>query len=180
MGVEVLKDESDKVQFDASKVDGLDPNYHYRWARIEPGQDPDLDRNLSARILDGYEVVERDQEKSLLTDTTRVKMGKQLDNTIRWGRDMILVRTPKENYERRVRQEQARTARQTQGVARAYKEAIRKATGENLAYEEHRDPKGSGNRPAYNTSATSAEAEEMSPEQMREAMKLAGVKVDED
>jgi hypothetical protein len=169
MSLDVVRDEADKVQFDASMVKGLDPNRHYRWCRIDD-KDLDMDRNLSQRMRDGYEVVKRTTESHELSDQTRVKQGLQLDNTIRWGRDMILVSCPKEHFEKRLAMERARTVRQTLGVTKAYKDAIRRVTGDpNLAYEEHRDPKD-----AYKTSRTSAEGEQMTEEQMKAAMKLAG------
>lgn len=171
MSIEVTRDEVDKQQFDGSAVKNLDPNFHHRWARVDNQKDLEADRNLQQRMLDGYEIVTRTTEEHPLSDVTRIKQGLQLDNTIRWG-DLILVRIPKEQFERRVARERARTARQTLGVTRAYRDAIRKITGEeHLAYEEHRDPKGIG---GYSTSKTSAEGEEMTEAQMQKAMKLAG------
>src|SRR5215831_17444400 len=121
MSVTVEKDEKDKQQFDATRITGGDPNYHYRWARC--GREGEDTTNIAMHEMHGYEVVSRKDEKSVLSERTRMKKGADTDDTIRWG-DLILMRIPKELYEDRLAQERAKILRQTKGVAEHYKRSI--------------------------------------------------------
>jgi hypothetical protein len=132
MGIEVITDEADQVQFDATRVEGLDPNYMYRWARKDELQ-------IATHELHGYEIVDRTTEKSLLNDRTRMKKGEDLSKNIEWG-DMILMRIPKDLYEKRRMKENERILRKTRGVTASYKNAVARITGStDNAYEEHKD-----------------------------------------
>jgi len=132
MSVEVIRDEADKEQFDATMVEGKDPNYHYRWARKD-------DKNILRHQLRGYEVVERTTERHIVDEHSRIKKGEDTSKAVEWG-DMILMRTPKENFEARQGRERSKILRQTKGVAQAYKATIERMSGSSkTAIEEHRD-----------------------------------------
>lgn len=164
MSITVDKDEADKVQFDATEVRGRDPNYVYRWARCKVGEENDS-VNLATHELHGYEIVSRKDESSILNSRTRVKRDSDVDDTIRWG-DMILMRIPKEDYEKRLAAERAKIFRQTKGVAEAYKASIaRISQSDNNAYEEHRD------NPSMQT--VEPKEERMTQQQLDAAMKIA-------
>lgn len=164
MSIDVTKDETDQRQFDATVVEGKDPNFHYRWARC--GINGEARTNIAMHEMHGYEVVKRTSERSILGEGTRIKKAEDLDECVRWG-DMVLMRTPKENYEARLARERAKIFRQTKGVAEAYKNSIAKlAKSEDNAFEEHRA------NPDLQTSVDRGE-EKMTPQQLDLAMKLA-------
>lgn len=136
MGVSVIKDSADQQQFDATKVEGLDPAYHYRWVRKDPV-------NVTRQQLKGYETVVKAPEMvHVVSDRTKLKKGEDQTTAIEWG-DLILMRTPKDNHEARLAQKRARILRQTKGVAAGYKAAIARMTqaeeSRELAFEEHTD-----------------------------------------
>jgi hypothetical protein len=94
-----------------------------------------------------------------------VKKPTDVDDCVRWG-DMVLMRTPMENYEARQARERARIFRQTKGVAEAYKNSIAKiAKDEDNAFEEH--------RASPEMRSTGDREEKMTPKQLEVAMKLA-------
>lgn len=147
--IEVTKDEQDQQQFDATAVTGLDPSKHYRWVRKDPV-------NLTRKQIAGYTVTARTPEMiHVVATNTVLKKGEDLSTAIEWG-DMILMETSLENFKARQGRKRAKTLRQTQGVAQAYKEAIarmsRSAGQRNLGFEEHQDTSG-----AYRESVSEAE-----------------------
>lgn len=161
MDVTVTKDEVDKQQFDATQVDGKDPDRVYRWARDE-------DRNIRMHELHGYQIVERTTEQSILSDRTRMKKGQDNDNSIRWG-DMVLMSIPRMLFEKRIARERALIVRRTQGVTEEYKSAMARITGNsNAAFEEHR------HNPSMRTVT-----EEMTPEQAVAALELNNASVED-
>lgn len=128
--VQVLRDEADKVQFDASVILGKKPGKYYRWGRDEP-------KNLLMRRMEGYEVCRDPDVKSALGENTRLKKGTDVDDTIRFG-DLVLLETTEENHENILKRDNARVARLTGGVMSSYREAVRRATGrDDLVIEEH-------------------------------------------
>lgn len=132
-GVEVLRDEGDKHQFDASIVLGRKEGRYYRWGRNEA-------RNLIMRKLDGYEVCVDPDVKSALGPDTRLKKGADVDDTISFG-DMILLETSVENHERLMELDRRKIVRRTKGVMTSYRQKIREASpgdvGRDLSFEEH-------------------------------------------
>jgi len=133
MAVEVLQDEADKVQFDATYIKGLNADFRYRWVRKQ-------DVNITRKQLMGYEIVTRSTEEHAISDRTRIKKPEDVSTQIEWG-DMILMRIPMEKFEGRLAAKRARILRQTKGVAQAYKDAIARLSprDENPAFEEHHD-----------------------------------------
>lgn len=128
--LEVLQDEEDKEQFDASVIIGKKPGRYYRWARND-------DTNLIRRKLDGYDVCRDPDIKSVLNASTRMKKGQDVDDTIILG-DMILVETTQENHDRLMERERKKIARRTKGVMEDFKRKIGMSPdGRPLAFEEH-------------------------------------------
>lgn len=125
--VEVVQDEADKHQFDASVVLGKKPGRWYRWGRNDQ-------RNLIMRKLEGYEICTDPDVRSALGANTRMKKGEDVDDTITFG-DMVLLETSMENHERREELDRRKILRRTQGVMNQMKQKIREAGGEVI--EEH-------------------------------------------
>ena len=139
MGIEVIKDEADKRQFDGTALKDKDPNKHYRWAR-------DRDMAIARHNYNGYGIVDSttDKVRSVCDESTRMKKGSDADTAIRLG-DMVLMSTSKENYERRVKEEADKVKRQTQGVTAGYKQAVeRLGGGARIGFEEHDDRRYAG------------------------------------
>jgi len=157
--VQVLRDEADKVQFDASVILGKKPGKYYRWGRDEP-------KNLLMRRLDGYDVCIDPDVKSALGESTRMKKGMNVDETIRFG-DLILLETSQENHDRLIAQENERIVRRTSGIMSSYRHAIQRATGrDDLVIEEHaaspdREGKGYGKGYSEEDMATELAADPM-------------------
>ena len=163
MGLEVVRDEDDRRQFDATTVHGMKDDFVYRWARNDPV-------NLGLRESQGYRVVERTTERSSLSDRTRVKEGEQVDNTLKWGRDMVLMAIPRDLFDKRQRRENARMLDQTVGVTQRYHDACKRAAQADggsrtsgLSYEEHHD----------NPRMTTVEDQELTNEELMRKMHLA-------
>lgn len=127
--VQVLRDEADKEQFDASVVLGKKPGKHYRWGRNDP-------KNLLMRRLEGYDVCHDPDVKSALGEDTRIKKGGDVDDTITFG-DLILLETSQENHQRLVDKEHAKIARRTSGVMDNFNNTVRRATGQEPIMEHH-------------------------------------------
>lgn len=165
MGIEVTKDAADQDQFDATRVSGLDPNYHYRWVRKDPV-------NMTRQQAKGYVVVEKTPEiEHVLNAGTKIKKGTDTTTALEWG-DMILMRTPNERFEERLARKRAKIVRQTKGVTQAYKEAIgrmSRANGqENLGFEEHKE-----NAAGYRDAMTEKEvAKELENEPYNEGRRI--------
>lgn len=139
MSVEVIKDADDQQQFDATRLEGLDPAFKYRWVRKDPV-------NLTRKEMIGYEVVQKTPEMvHLVNDRTKIKKGEDTSSAVEWG-DMILMRLPRDRYEARLARKREKTLRQTKGVAQAYKQTIARMAaaqdGRPLAFEEHKDVGG--------------------------------------
>lgn len=73
-------------------VEGLDPNYEYRWVNDEPGR---IDRFKLA----GYETVEHDVTVGDATADTSSQVGKVVTRPVGSGFTGYLMRIPKEYYE---------------------------------------------------------------------------------
>ena len=133
--VEVTKDEADQRQFDALAITNPDPAFHYRWARKR-------DINMARHKFNGYEVVDStsDKVRSILTDGTRMKKGEDTSTMVEVS-DMVLMRTPRANHERIIREREDKIRRQTRSVAASYKRAVGQIAGPGNAYEEHQDNK---------------------------------------
>ena len=134
MGIEFVKDEADKRQFDALALKNADPNKHYRWAR-------DRDMAIAKHNFNGYGIVDSssDPVRSVCDESTRMKKSGDNDTTIKLG-DMILMSTSKENYERRMKEEALKVKRQTAGVTAGYKHAVEQLGGaKRIGFEEHDD-----------------------------------------
>lgn len=128
--MEILRDEADKEQFDASVIIGKKPGRYYRWARND-------DRNLILRRMDGYEICTDPDVKSALNAASRLKKGQDTDGTVTFG-DLILMETSQENHDRLMEMERRKIVRRTHGVMESYKHNIRRAAqGEDLAFEDH-------------------------------------------
>ena len=133
MGIEVVRDEADKKQFDALALKNRDPEKHYRWSR-------DRDMSIARHRFNGYDIVDAtsDKVRSVCDDTTRMKKGVDVDNAIRLG-DMVLMATSKDNHNERMKEEALKVSRQTKGVTEGYKHAVARLGGERLGFEEHDD-----------------------------------------
>ena len=85
-----------KTTWKPANIMGLtnkDPNYSYKWAEAT-GQ------NIQRYIAEGWEVVDRTTDKVNALSSNTMDFGSQQDTTIR-SREMILIRTPRENAEAR-------------------------------------------------------------------------------
>jgi len=131
--VEVTKDEADQEQFDGLQLSNRDPNYHYRFARKS-------DMAIARHKFNGYEVVDStsDEVRSILTDSTKMRKGADVDTTIAVG-DLVLMRIPREKYEENMRRREERIRRVTRGVAASARRNMDSAGGARLSFEEHRD-----------------------------------------
>jgi hypothetical protein len=136
MGVSVTLDEADKrVQagrWDPLAVKNKDPNYHYRWLRKD-----NLNMARKTGYL-GYEVVSGGEERSVLMANTPMKKPTDVASQVEVG-DLVLARIPKELHEQYRDLNKERIKARTKGVVASYKQAVNKAAGDLLAYEEHRD-----------------------------------------
>ena len=136
MGISVTEDEADKKArgegWDPLAIKNKDPKFHYRWLN----KNSRTNMNRKTDYL-GYEVVSGTQE-SVLADNTRMKKGSDVTSNVEIG-DMILARIPREKHEEYRRANMDKIKRRTAAAAAAYRDAIRRASGEQLGYEEHRD-----------------------------------------
>lgn len=131
--VEFIKDELDQTQFDALQLLNRDPSYHYRFGR-------QTEMAMARNKFRGYEVVDRntDAVRSILSDSTPMKKGADIDSAITAG-DMILLRIPRHKFEENMRRREERVNRVTRSVAASAKRAINSAAGANVAFEEHKE-----------------------------------------
>jgi hypothetical protein len=96
MSIELTLDELDQEQFKPFEVKNPKPGYKYRFLNIN-------ERNLAAKKSQGYEIVgDKDEEQLVITETTPIKRGAQLDTTRRFS-DVVLARIPLEKHARIVR-----------------------------------------------------------------------------
>jgi hypothetical protein len=96
MGVELTLDELDQEQFKPFEVKNPKPGYKYRFLNIN-------ERNLAVKKSQGYEIVgDKDEEQLVITETTPIKRGAQLDTTRRFS-DVVLARIPLERHARIVK-----------------------------------------------------------------------------
>jgi hypothetical protein len=96
MGVELTLDELDQEQFKPFEVKNPKPGFKYRFLNVN-------ERNLAQKRSQGYEIVgDKDEEQLVITETTPIKRGAQLDTTRRFS-DVVLARIPVEKHERIVK-----------------------------------------------------------------------------
>jgi hypothetical protein len=96
MSVELTLDELDQEQFKPFEVKNPKPGYKYRFLNIN-------ERNLAVKRSQGYEIVgDKDEEQLVITETTPIKRGAQLDTTRRFS-DVVLARIPLEKHARIVK-----------------------------------------------------------------------------
>ena len=96
MGVELTLDELDQEQFKPFEVKNPKPGFKYRFLNVN-------ERNLAQKRSQGYEIVgDKDEEQLVITETTPLKRGAQLDTTRRFS-DVVLARIPLEKHERIVK-----------------------------------------------------------------------------
>ena len=96
MGVELTLDELDQEQFKPFEVKNPKPGYKYRFLNVN-------ERNLAAKKSQGYEIVgDKDEEQLIITESTPIKRGAQLDTTRRFS-DVVLARIPIDKHARIVR-----------------------------------------------------------------------------
>src|SRR5499427_10616430 len=96
MSIELMMDELDQDQFKPFEVKNPKPGYRYRFLNIN-------ERNIAAKKTIGYEIVgSTDDEQLIITESTPIKRGAQLDTTRRFS-DVVLARIPEEKYQRIVR-----------------------------------------------------------------------------
>jgi hypothetical protein len=96
MSIELTLDELDQEQFKPFEVKNPKPGYKYRFLNIN-------ERNLAVKRSQGYEIVgDKDEEQLVITETTPIKRGAQLDTTRRFS-DVVLARIPLEKHARIVK-----------------------------------------------------------------------------
>lgn len=96
MSIELTLDELDQEQFKPFEVKNPKPGFKYRFLNIN-------ERNLAQKKAEGYEIVgSTDDEQLVITETTPIKRGAQLDTTRRFS-DVVLARIPLEKHARIVR-----------------------------------------------------------------------------
>jgi hypothetical protein len=124
MSIDLLVDELDQDQFKPFEVKNPKPGYKYRFLNVN-------ERNLAQKKAIGYEIVgDKDEEQLVITETTPIKRGAQLDTTRRFS-DVVLARIPLEKHARIIRRNEALKERRSM---RAVFEQLRsEAPG---AYEE--------------------------------------------
>lgn len=141
MGVQVMMDEADKAridpqrQFDPLGLRNKDPNKHYRWAKKSESR-------VGYHKFRGYSVTEKvaGGVEAMASDNTIMKKGVDADTSIQIG-DLVLMETSKENHDRLNAQVADKTQRQTRSIGSDFRRRVRKDTGEDLGYEDHKETK---------------------------------------
>lgn len=96
MSIEMTLDELDQEQFKPFEVKNPKPGFKYRFLNVN-------ERNLAVKRSQGYEIVgDKDEEQLVITETTPIKRGAQLDTTRRFS-DVVLARIPLEKHARIVK-----------------------------------------------------------------------------
>jgi hypothetical protein len=96
MSIELTLDELDQEQFKPFEVKNPRPGFKYRFLNVN-------ERNLASKKAQGYEIVgDKDEEQLVITETTPIKRGAQLDTTRRFS-DVVLARIPLEKHARIVK-----------------------------------------------------------------------------
>jgi len=100
MSIELLTDELDQDQFKPFEVKNPKPGFRYRFLNVN-------ERNLAAKKAVGYEIVGSEAEEQLvITESTPLKKGAQLDTTRRFS-DVVLARIPEDKFQKIVRRNEA-------------------------------------------------------------------------
>jgi len=100
MSIELTMDELDQDQFKPFEVKNPKPGFRYRFLNVN-------ERNLAAKKAIGYEIVGSDDDEQLvITESTPLKKGAQLDTTRRFS-DVVLARIPEDRFQRIVRRNEA-------------------------------------------------------------------------
>jgi hypothetical protein len=100
MSIELMVDELDQDQFKPFEVKNPKPGYRYRFLNVN-------ERNIAQKKAMGYEIVDSAAEEQLvITETTPIKRGAQLDTTRRFS-DVVLARIPEDRFQRIVRRNEA-------------------------------------------------------------------------
>ena len=100
MSIELLTDELDQDQFKPFEVKNPKPGFRYRFLNVN-------ERNLAAKKSVGYEIVSSESEEQLvITESTPLKKGAQLDTTRRFS-DVVLARIPVDKFQKIVRRNEA-------------------------------------------------------------------------
>jgi len=106
MSIELMVDELDQDQFKPFEVKNPKPGYRYRFLNIN-------ERNIAAKKTIGYEIVgSTDDEQLIITESTPIKRGAQLDTTRRFS-DVVLARIPEDRFQRIVRRNNLLQERRT-------------------------------------------------------------------
>lgn len=100
MAIDLEVDELDQDQFKPFEVKNPKPGFRYRFLNVN-------ERNLAQKRAQGYEIVSSEAEEQLvITETTPIKRGAQLDTTRRFS-DVVLARIPEDRFQRIVRRNEA-------------------------------------------------------------------------
>ncbi|PWT76640.1 MAG: hypothetical protein C5B60_03910 [Chloroflexi bacterium] len=100
MSIELLTDELDQDQFKPFEVKNPKDGFRYRFLNIN-------ERNIAQKQAMGYQIVgSTDEEQLVISESTPIKRGAQLDTTRRFS-DVVLARIPEEKYQRIVRRNAA-------------------------------------------------------------------------
>jgi|SRR5215467_8546978 len=100
MSIELIVDELDQDQFKPFEVKNPKPGFRYRFLNVN-------ERNLAQKKAIGYEIVDSQAEEQLvITETTPIKRGAQLDTTRRFS-DVVLARIPEEKFQKIIRRNEA-------------------------------------------------------------------------
>jgi len=112
MSIELLKDELDQDQFKPFEVKNPKPGFRYRFLNVN-------ERNLAAKKAVGYEIVSSESEEQLvITESTPLKKGAQLDTTRRFS-DVVLARIPEDKFQKIVRRNEALKERRSMAAVEA-------------------------------------------------------------
>jgi len=106
MSIELMMDELDQDQFKPFEVKNPRPGFRYRFLNVN-------ERNIAAKKAVGYEIVDSNADEQLvITETTPIKRGAQLDTTRRFS-DVVLARIPEDKFQRIVRRNKLMQERRT-------------------------------------------------------------------
>lgn len=135
MGVEVMQDEADKKRFDPLGIRNKEPGKHYRWARK-------TDMRVGLHKFRGFVPSERREGgvEAIAAGNTVMKKGLDADTTISVG-DLMLMETSVDNHARLEKEVDDRNKKMKRTVATDFKRQVRRATGEDLGYEDHSETK---------------------------------------
>lgn len=117
MSVTVDKDELEQEQWDPFVVMNQKPGFKYRFLNKNS-------RNLAQKLRQGYEIVkDSDPEQMVMTDSTPLKAGEQLDTTKRFN-DVVLARISDEKFEKIKARNKYQIQRREASVASQFRAAV--------------------------------------------------------